>query len=87
MFLHGKKSFILKISLLKKTLFTAKDIYEIYENIFHIYIYIYIYFYAENVWVTNKKSFLNICSFSKKNFLIIKNIFIKTSFWTQQSGP
>ena len=45
MFLHGKKSFILKISLLKKTLFTAKDIYEIYENIFHIYIYIYIYKY------------------------------------------
>ena len=45
MFLHGKKSYILKISLLKKTLFTAKDIYEIYENIFHIYIYIYIYIY------------------------------------------
>ena len=43
MFLHGKKSFILKISLLKKTLFTAKDIYEIYENIFHIYIYKYIF--------------------------------------------
>ena len=40
-----KKSYILKISLLKKTLFTAKDIYEIYENIFHIYIYIYIYIY------------------------------------------
>ena len=59
MFLHGKKSFILKISLLKKTLFTAKDIYEIYENIFHIYIYIYI-----NIFLCRK-----CLSYKQKTFL------------------
>ena len=33
------------------------------------------------------KSFLNIYLFCKKKFLLIKNIFAKTSLWTQQSGP
>ena len=33
------------------------------------------------------KSFLNTYSFCKKKFLIIKNVFVKTSLWTQQSGP
>ena len=56
MFLHGKKSFILKISLLKKTLFTAKDIYEIYENIFHIYIYIYIYIFMQKMFELQTKN-------------------------------
>ena len=42
------------------------------------------YFYTENVCYINintkYKSFLNIYSFcKKKNFLIIKNIFVKTS--------
>ena len=56
MFLHGKKSYILKISLLKKTLFTAKDIYEIYENIFHIYIYIYIYIFMQKMFELQTKN-------------------------------
>ena len=56
MFLHGKKSFILKISLLKKTLFTAKDIYEIYENIFHIYIYIYKYIFMQKIFELQTKN-------------------------------
>ena len=33
------------------------------------------------------KSFLNIYSFCKKIFLLIKNIFVKTSLRSQQSGP
>ena len=33
------------------------------------------------------KYFLNIYWFSKNLFLLIKNIFVKTSLWTRQSGP
>ena len=51
MFLYGKKSFILKIFLLKKTFFTEKNIN---ENVKNIYLISEIYFYTENVCVTNK---------------------------------
>ena len=46
-----KKSFILKIFLLKKTFFTEKNIN---ENVKNIYLISEIYFYTENVCVTNK---------------------------------
>ena len=51
MFLYGKKSFILKIFLLKKTFFTEKNIN---ENVKNIYLISKIYFYTENICVTNK---------------------------------
>ena len=50
MFLYGKKSFILKNFLLKKTFFTEKNIHEILKNMSHLRNI----FYAENVCVTNK---------------------------------
>ena len=86
MFLCGKKSFILKIYW-KKTFLTKKNINE------NVKIYIYLiwekYFYAENVCVTNKiQIFLEYIFILQKNiFLIIKNIFVKPSLWTEQSGP
>ena len=53
----------------KKTFFTEKNINLISE------------IFTQKMFVLQKKykSFLNIYSFSKKNFLIIKNIFVKTS--------
>ena len=45
-----------------------------------MYISFETYFYPENLVLQIKyKSFLNIYSFCKKKFLIIKNIFVKTS--------
>ena len=75
-FLWKKKFYIENFFSL---IFTEKNLNLIWE----------IYFYAENVRVTIKyKSFLNVYSFCKKIFLlIIKNIFVKTSLWTKQSGP
>ena len=53
----------------KKTFFTEKNINLISE------------IFTQKMFVLQRKykSFLNIYSFSKKNFLIIKNIFVKTS--------
>ena len=51
MFLYGKKSFILKIFLLKKTFFTEKNIN---ENVKNMYLISEIYFYTENIFVANK---------------------------------
>ena len=84
MFLYEKKSFILK------TFFTEKNIFyrEKYKWKCKIYIYIiwkYIFMQKMFVLQIKYKSFLNI--FILQNFLIIKNIFVKTSLWTQQSGP
>ena len=80
-FYMEKKSFILKFFLLKKTFFTEKNVN---ENV-KIYLIWEVYFYAENAWVSNKISiFLKyIFILQKKFFLIIKNIFVKTSLWTQ----
>ena len=66
MFLYGKKSFILKIFLLKKTFFTEKNIN---ENVKNIYLISEIYFYTENVCVTNKiKIFLKYIFILQKKF-------------------
>ena len=54
-----------------------------------IYISFKKYIFMQKMFVLQikYKSFLNIYSFCKKLFLILKNIFAKTSLWTQQSGP
>ena len=73
----GKK-FCNEFFLLKKTFFTEKNIN---ENV-KIYISFEKYIFMQKMFVLQikYKSFLNIYSFSKKNFfLIIKNIFVKTS--------
>ena len=65
-----KKCFIIKNYLLKKTFFTKKNINENVKK------------YISNkmfVLQIKYKSFLNTYSFCKKKFLIIKNIFVKTS--------
>ena len=51
-------------------LFTEKAFFT--ENEKNIYLIWEIFFYPENIY-----------SFCKKIFLIIKNIFVKTSWWTQ----
>ena len=65
MFLYGKKKFIEK---------------NINENV-KKYISFQKYIFTQKMFVLQikYKSFLNIYSFCKKNFLIIKNIFVKTS--------
>ena len=73
-----KKSFILNFFLLKRTFFTEKNVN---ENV-KIYISFEKYIFMQKMFVLQikYKSFLNIYSFCKKNFfLIIKNIFVKTS--------
>ena len=61
-----KKSFILKMFLLKKTFFTEKNIN---ENV-KIYISFEKYIFMQKMFVLQikYKSFLNIYSFCKKNF-------------------
>ena len=78
MFFMGKKSFILNFFLLKRTFFTEKNVN---ENVkICISFEKYIFMQKMVVLQIKYKSFLNIYSFSKKkNFLIIKNIFVKTS--------
>ena len=55
----------------------------------NVYISFEKYIFMQKMFVLQikYKSFLNIYSFCKKLFLILKNIFAKTSLWTQQSGP
>ena len=62
----------------KKKPFIEKNIN---GNVKKIYLLSEIYFYTENVCVTNKISlfFKYIFILQKKIFLIIKNIFVKTS--------
>ena len=84
MFLCGKKSFKLKI------FFTEKNFYrEKYKwKCKNIYISFEKYIFMQKMFVLQikYKSFLNIYSFcKKKNFFDHK--FVKTSLWTQQSGP
>ena len=77
MLLYQKKSSLLKNFLTEKNVF--------YREKYKSKILIWeIYFYAENVCVTNKiQIFLKyILIFPLKN-LIINNIFVKTSLWTQ----
>ena len=78
-----KNAFISKKSSLLKNFLTEKNV--IYREKYKSKIVIWeIYFYAENVCVTNKiQIFLKyILIFPLKN-LIINNIFVKTSLWTQ----
>ena len=79
------KSFILKFFFLKKTFFLEKNIKWKCKKIY-ISFEKYIFMQEISVLQIKGKSFLNIYSFWKKIFLIIKNIFVKTSLWTQQSG-
>ena len=78
MFLYEKRVLHWKFVLLKKTFFTEK-------NVKHIYISFEKHIFIPKIFVlqTKYKSFLNMYSFCKKNFLIIKNVFVKTSLWTQ----
>ena len=80
-----KKVLYWKFFLLKKTFFTEKNVN---KNV-KIYISFEKYIFMQKMFVLQikYKSFLNIYSFWKKNFSIIKNVFVKTSLWTQQSGP
>ena len=70
-----KKKFYNEVFSLKKTFFNREKLYLISE----------IYFYTENTCITNKIwiSFKYIFILQKKTFLIIKNIFVKTSLRTQ----
>ena len=77
-----KKSFIMKMFFTEKNFFyrekykwKCKNIYISFEK--------YIFMQKMFVLQIKYKSFLNIYSFCKKKFLIIKNIFVKTSLWTQ----
>ena len=76
-----KKSFILKNSFTgKKLFFTEKNRSE-NKKICLIW---KICFYTENVCVTNKiLIFLKYTFTLQKKFLTLKNIFVKTSLWTQ----
>ena len=84
-FIWIKKVLYWKCFLLKKTFFTEKNIN---ENV-KIYISFEKYIFMQKMFVLQikYKSFLNIYSSckKKKKKLIIKNIFDKTSLWTQQS--
>ena len=62
----------------KKNSFTEKTIN---ENVKKKYISFQKYIFTQKMFVLQikYKSFLNIYSFCKKKFLIIKNIFVKTS--------
>ena len=86
--LFAKKNFYIEKKFLneiffywKKLFFTEKNLN---ENIKNIYLISEIYYYTENKMFQIKyKSFLHIFSFCKNFFLIIRNIFVKTSLWTQ----
>ena len=84
LFFYGKKVLYWKFFLLKKLSFTEKNIN---ENVKNMYL-IWKIFFIQKMFVLQAKykSFLNIYyiySFGKKNVLMIKNIFVKTSQWTQ----
>ena len=65
-FYMEKKVFITKNFFTEKKLFTEKNIN---ENVKSIYLISEICFYTENVCAKIKyKSFLNICTFCKKNY-------------------
>ena len=72
-----KKSFILKIFFTEKNFFTEENGN---KNV-KIYISFKKYIFMQKMFVLQikYKSFLNIYSFCKKLFLILKNIFAKTS--------
>ena len=74
MFIYGKKSFIMKFFHWKKHFLTEKN-----------YISFQKYIFTQKTCITNKIwiSFKYIFILQKKTFLIIKNIFVKTSLWTQ----
>ena len=64
-----------------ETFFTEKNIN---KNVKNTYLIWEIHFIQKMFVLQIKyKFFLNIYSFCKKKFLIIKNIFVKTSLWTQ----
>ena len=85
MFLYGKKSFILRNFFTEKTFYREKYKWKC-KN---IYISFEKYFLQKMFVLQIKyKSFWNIYSFCKKKiFFDHKNIFVKTSLWTQQSAP
>ena len=63
----------------KKTFFTEKNINKNVKNIISFHKYIF----TQKMFVL-QKSFLSIyIDFARKIFLIIENIFLKTSLWTQ----
>ena len=66
--------------LQKKTFFTEKNIN---ENVKYIYLISEIYFYTKNVCATNINLSEIYTHSAKKVFLIIKNVFVKTSLQTQ----
>ena len=77
-----KKSFIMKMFLLKKTSFTERNINENVKR----YISFQKYIFTQKMFVLQikYKSFWSVYSFCKKKIiLIIKNIFVKNSLWTQ----
>ena len=71
---------------IEKLFFTDKNIN---ENVKNIYLSFEKYIFMQKMFALQikYKSLLNIYSFCKKNVLITKNIIVKTSLWTQQSGP
>ena len=83
MFLYGKKVLYWKIFLMKKNVFNREK----YKWKCKKYISFQKYIFTQKMFVLQikHKSFLNIYSFwkKKKTFLNIKNIFVKTSLWTQ----
>ena len=82
-----KKSFILKIFFTGKKIFYREKYNWKCKNIcisFEKYIFMQKVFVLQIKY----KSFLNIYSSCNTFFFfIMKNVFIKTSLWTQQSGP
>ena len=67
-----EKKFYIEFFFTEKFFLTKQNIN---ENVKNIYLIWKIYFYTENNYVTNK--ILNIYSFCKNFFFIIKNIFVK----------
>ena len=84
---YMEKRFYFKIFFYWKKLFFYREKYK--WKCKKIYISFEKYVFMQKMFMLQKKckSFLNIYSFCKNNFLIIKNIFVKTLLWTQQSGP
>ena len=90
MFLYGKKVLYWKILLLKKNFF-YREKYK--RKCKKLYISIEKYIFMQKMFVLQikYKYFLNFLKYvfilQKKKFWLIKNIFVKTSLRTQQSGP
>ena len=72
-----EKSFIMKTNFTEKNFFTEKNINGNVKN--HISFRKYIFTQKMFALKIKYKSFLTICSFCKKIFLIIKNVFVKIS--------